>query len=222
VNGKVLCGISAASALVLGAVGGYFVARKHLEKQYEARLAAEIEATQAFIAAVHKTEHPTPEQAVAAAGREPVEGEEETRLVVDAARALVGYQGRGLLDRSKNVFQNEHGDDGVVPEAEVRARTEEAPYLISKDEFMENETEYRQATLTYFAGDKTLVDDREEPIVPITTVDEMVGINNLGRFGHFSGDPRVVYVRNDALDLEFEILLHDAKYAEEVAGFTGE
>ena len=99
-------------------------------------------------------------------------------------------------------------------EAEIATRSETAPYIISKDEWAQNEKEYDQVELTYFAGDDTLAD--EKAIIPDS--DEAVGDLNLHRFGHGSGDNNILYVRNDRLENDFVIVKSEGEYAKEVLG----
>lgn len=100
---------------------------------------------------------------------------------------------------------------------EVRKRTADEPYIIHTDEFTQNEKEYEQSTVTYFAEDDVLCDERDEVI---TDKNSIVGDANLDNFGHGSGDPNVVYVRNDHLEHEWEIIKQDNSYAETVHGFV--
>jgi hypothetical protein len=55
--------------------------------------------------------------------------------------------------------------------------------------------------------------------MPIPDVNATVGDGNLDRFGHRSKDPRVVYIRNEKLGIEYEVCKSDGSYAEEVGGF---
>ena len=48
----------------------------------------------------------------------------------------------------------------------------------------------------------------------------MVGLVNLGKFGHGSGDPNVVYVRNVELEMEIEIIHSDGKFSEQSRGIV--
>ena len=80
---------------------------------------------------------------------------------------------------------------------------------------MHNESEYDQASYTWFDGDETMADERDQFV---SEVDKVIGFDNL-RFGYGSGDPLVVYVRNDLLELEFEIMHAGTKYSEVIAGF---
>jgi len=49
-----------------------------------------------------------------------------------------------------------------------------------------------------------------------------VGERNLNLFGHGSNDASVVYVRNDKLELIFEVVRSPNSFAEEVHGFHHE
>lgn len=115
----------------------------------------------------------------------------------------------------RNIFQT-HGqsDDNELDRSNRDSRY---PYIISREEFEENENEYNQNTLTYYEADNTLVDERDQPIQPINTV---VGDRNL-KFGHASGDMNIVYVRNENLEVDFEVCRSYGSFAEEVLGFVG-
>jgi flagellar basal body-associated protein FliL len=214
---SIVVGTTAIVSLAAGSAAGYFIALKILEKKYEGRLQEEVESTKKFYAKLYKKdEFQTPESTM----------KEIAPGAAEAAAALINYQGRGsksfeVVDTKKefveevlsNIFSDTTTEE--ISEKEKRDRTEEAPYILTKDEFMENDSEYTQSTVTYFGGDKVLIDSREDMI---EEVDMTVGEGNLERFGHGSGDPNVLYVRNDRLELEFEILLSRGKYSKEVAG----
>lgn len=210
-------GSTAIASLLAGAAAGYLFAKRQLSMKFDERLKAEIEETRAFYKKVYKEdEFQTPEKAV------------ET-LLPGAAKALRAYKGiepqvvitdEDLVEiRDKlieaNVFDNAGDSTEEIEETDIRNRTEEAPFILSKDEFMSNDSGYTQSTLTYYAGDGVLMDEREDRI---DEVDKTVAERNLKRFGYGSGDPRVVYIRNDALEIEFEVLRHDGKYSKDVAG----
>jgi hypothetical protein len=44
----------------------------------------------------------------------------------------------------------------------------------------------------------------------------------LDRFGHGSNDPSIVYIRNDTLEIIYEVVKSPHYYAEEVHGFKHE
>lgn len=81
------------------------------------------------------------------------------------------------------------------------------PYVIPPEEFM-NQEDYDHISLTYYA-DGVLTDDNDERI---EDVDRVVGIESLNHFGEFEDDS--VFVRNDKLKAEYEILRDERSYAE--------
>jgi hypothetical protein len=102
---------------------------------------------------------------------------------------------------------------------QMAERTREVPYVIHKEEFFADDSYDHSVTWTYFEGDDVLVDESDEVI---TKKDEVVGLDNLTKFGHGSEDPNVVYIRNDRLQQDMEILLHKSHYAKEVLGLEEE
>lgn len=72
------------------------------------------------------------------------------------------------------------------------------PYVISPDEF--DEIGYNTVSLTYYA-DGVLTDECNDPI---EDVDEIIGEDSLNHFGEYEDDS--VFVRNDALRTDYEIL----------------
>lgn len=81
------------------------------------------------------------------------------------------------------------------------------PYVISPEEFDEHE-DYETISLTYYA-DQVLADDNDQVI---RNVDDLVGYESLTHFGEYEDDS--VFVRNDRLKCDFEILLDQRRYAE--------
>ena len=83
----------------------------------------------------------------------------------------------------------------------------EGPYVIKPEEF--DTIGYDVVSLTYYA-DKVLVDEDDNPIEDI---DYLVGEDSLDHFGEYEDDS--VFVRNDDLKTDFEILLDEASYYDE-------
>lgn len=81
------------------------------------------------------------------------------------------------------------------------------PYVVTPEEFGELD-EYETISLTYYS-DGILTDERDEPI---DNVDELVGVESLDRFGEYEDDS--VFVRNDRLKCDFEILADNREYTE--------
>lgn len=97
-------------------------------------------------------------------------------------------------------------------DAELAARNPMEPYVIHQDEFMADEMDFRQETLTYYAGDDIMVDTDDTPIYNYT------GMMGELKFGHGSKDKNVVYIRSEVLHMEWEILLHQGFFEQEVLG----
>ena len=87
------------------------------------------------------------------------------------------------------------------------------PYPISYEEFSDDA--FEKDTITYYYGDDTLADTRDEII---DDVDRTVGRDFKDYFGWRSYDDDIVYVRNERLGLDFEVLYDAGTYQEEVLG----
>lgn len=135
----------------------------------------------------------------------------------EVARSVEATSTRTKVAPEKlNVFE-QHADTEVQEwdyESETKFRSPERPYVIHVDE-LEDHPEIECVSWTYYEGDEVLVDAQEQVV---TDVDNTVGLTNLDRFGHGSGDDNTVYVRNAKLGLEFEITRSEGKYEEEVLG----
>lgn len=81
------------------------------------------------------------------------------------------------------------------------------PYVISLDQFREFD-DYDVISLTYYA-DHILADDNDEIV---EDVEDVVGFESLGHFGEYEDDS--VYVRNERLKVDYEILLDQRRYTE--------
>jgi hypothetical protein len=97
-------------------------------------------------------------------------------------------------------------------EEEEQNRTDTKPYVLHRDEFYAEERGYSQTTLTFYAGDKIMVDQEN---VPVYNFEDVVGPL---LFGHGSGDQNVFHVRNTILEAEFEVLNDHGHYSVEVLG----
>lgn len=92
------------------------------------------------------------------------------------------------------------------PEAVVLEETNK-PYVISPDEFGEKDN-YEVLSFTYYA-DGVLADDDD---IIVDNVDGIVGEESLKTFGQYEDDS--VFVRNDRLKTDYEILLDSRNYTE--------
>lgn len=83
----------------------------------------------------------------------------------------------------------------------------ETPYIISPNEFAELD-DYETISLYYY-GDGILANGDDEPV---ENADEIVGLDFFSHFGEYEDDS--VYVRNDALKCDFEILFDHHRFSE--------
>lgn len=137
-----------------------------------------------------------------------VTAEEEVVEVVEEAD-VVGTTVRNVFEEAS----------AVEPEwdyaKEVKSRDPRSPYVIHAAEFKACEKGYDQAHYTYYEDDDVLADSDD---TVIDEVHEVVGVENLEKFGHGSEDPNIVFVRNDVRELDVEIARSTGSYAEEVHG----
>lgn len=133
---------------------------------------------------------------------------------------------------TKNIFDSavEVDNEGDPVETEDDLTEEEDEYqvipgepnLISDMEFMQNEKDYDQNTLTYFVGDDTLADSN---LRSIDDMNRFVGERHLDMFGEvpsYSSDPNILYIRNDELGMEFEIVRNSGHFTIEALGMDPE
>ncbi len=96
------------------------------------------------------------------------------------------------------------------PEKEVKEDEEvdemDRPYVIEPEEF--GECDYEEVSLTHYA-DGVLTDEQDNPI---EDVDSMVGGDYAEHFGEYEDDS--VFVRNDRLHTDFEILADQRNYSD--------
>lgn len=111
---------------------------------------------------------------------------------------------------TRNVFEARRLS-GWDQEHEEATRIETLPYVISIQEHNDNLFEHEQNTLTYYVPDDMLLDERDEPV---EDVDGLVGVENLGLFGHGSGSPDTLYIRNEVKEMDLEIIRRTDSYAE--------
>jgi hypothetical protein len=113
-----------------------------------------------------------------------------------------------------NVFANL--DEGWNYETELATRDPKIPYVIHQEEFINDEMGYHQETLTYYSGDDIMADSHDTPIY---------GYGDLMgelKFGHGSRDKNVVYIRNEGIHMEWEVLRHSGHFSIEVLGLEAE
>lgn len=226
-------GILVVGGIVVGLSVGFFIAKKRLEAKYRKQADEEIdeireiyrEKTRKLEGAVKvdpKGEKEPLKEVLEKAGYTEDEGlgyTEAEQAAINEAKLRAGEDDivHNIFRSGDEIRTTSHleGWDWDV-ENQIREEAEgDVPYVLHRDEYNSNESGYDQISLTYFEGDDVLCDDHD---TPVDDQDAMVGLGNLAKFGHGSGDPKVVFVRNNELELEIEIVHSDDKFSEQRRG----
>lgn len=102
--------------------------------------------------------------------------------------------------------EEESSDPGQEP-GKYFGDPDAAPYVIPPEEFGEKD-DYDRISLSYYA-DHILADDNDQLL---EDVDGTIGFESLTHFGEYEDDS--VYVRNDRLKVDYEILRDERKYSD--------
>jgi hypothetical protein len=96
---------------------------------------------------------------------------------------------------------------------ETAGRNPTEPYIIHRNEYFNDDMGFQShATLTYYQGDDVLCDEHDTPIYNVHKI-----VGEL-KFGHGSNDPSIVYIRNEMLKAEYEVVLDSGMFQVEVLG----
>lgn len=239
-NPKALIGIALLTGVVVGSAATYLVVRQKLTSRFQAEADEQIQDVKDHYAILNKEGKNGDLAALASvySDEERAEGEKiaeregyvaydkirpSVEKVVEVTEEITVTQAivEATLPIERNVFESDNPDDYFIFSEELVKREErpDEPYVITKEEWDANESDYDQAELTYYEGDDVLTDAMSKAVPDI---DGTVGVENLLRFGHGSGDPNVVYIRNGILSLDFEMSHSSGKFAKEVLGFDDE
>lgn len=211
---------------LIGFTAGYFFAKKQLEAKYNKLAEDEIAEMRAhYLAKERAAEEKKPlDKVMEEHGyTAKLQGPEETIYVKIEPEGdgdtSEGVEEAAETPQSTNIFEEQEHQDHWDYSIEEATRRDDVPYVIHKDEFFNEETGYEQMTLTYFEGDDVLAGENNSPV---DDPDALICLGNLSKFGHGSGDPNVVYVRNVELELEMEIVHSDGLYSEEIHGIPND
>lgn len=214
IRGRFVVFVGVLSAVGGFAAGGFFIDRR-LRKQYERIAEEEIDQMRDHFRArlFAKDEKPNLDELAK------VVKEENYSSNADEPAPPGEPNAPAVPEEVRNVFEDQKPEDDWDWEAEKQLRDAqpERPFVIHIDEKGEND--YDETTLTYYAGDDVLCSSDD---TVIDNPDGIVGVINLDKFGHGSNDRNIVYVRNNNLAIDIEVVRSDKTYAEEVHGFKHE
>ena len=209
--------------LVVGAAVGFYIGHRYKKNKIYAEAFAKGEKEVAQIREVYQQktvaakEKPSVEEVIEKRGYSvnvipetlPEEGDLSFRL----GRPPVP------VDSAKPVYRTEDAEKdknaGWNYAFELANRGSGSPYIIHQDEWHLKESEYNQTAITYYAEDDILADEDDSIL---ENRDELVGEENLTKFGHGTDDFNILYIRNTRLELEYEVSRVPRSYEEEVLG----
>lgn len=230
--------VVAASALSAlgGAAASAAVSMKYFEKKYREIADEEIEQTKNFYAIRNKDgEYSDPVELAKQykeAAEEPSNDElnSQSEMLRGAVEILENqsYKNYSQPQQSeketvevqasirRNIFDNRAPTYSTVFDLddELDKKREGKPYIIEIEEFMAADNDYSQICHTYYEEDDVLVDEMDHVI---EDYEQKLGDDNL-KFGRGSKDNNVVYIRNDDLEEEYEVVRNKGSFATEVGG----
>lgn len=195
-NSKLLSFLS----FIVGASAGSLITWKFVEKKYKQIAQEEIDSVKETYAKMRKDDLEAKKADLEAAKAklhpaepEMVETPEVKTEEVQKYEDVIAKH--NYTSYSNNI--NEKGGDVMT----------DRPYVISPDEFGDY-PDYETISLTYY-NDKVLTDEYNEIV---DDIDDLIGEDSLNHFGEYEDDS--VFVRNDALKVDYEILLDSANYSD--------
>lgn len=217
-----------AGGLLVGGGATYLVVNQQLKKKYQAIADEEIDSVKQHYSEMsmrnkvgvysdpaNLVEEPAEEKSEQTKYEEVV-SELEYETDDETVKKTVVKTAEGVVQETEEVEVRNIFDQ---PQPSIGQRDPEIPYKISTDEFMDDDLGFDKVTLTWFAGDNTLIDENEEPIPDVMRT---VGEDNLLRFGEDSDDNDTVFVRNERINTDFEVVRDPQKYAVAVLGLFDE
>lgn len=217
-------------ALVVGASSGALVTKYILDKKYKEQLASETAEIRRYYTLIRKSDgslgilgDQEVVEVVPSSETEEVEREDGPEMVRLPSKYIPVEDPRDLPE-TINIFGGNQEVYDLGPELdgpggdvvsddplEGYTRLSGHPYIISQYDFFNTNEDWEKATITYYLGDKVVLDERE---YYLTDSDQIIGDRHLNMFGVLSDDPMVVYVRNERLSQDFEIIAMDGKYSD--------
>lgn len=180
----------------VGAAIGSAVAWLYAKKHYERIANEEIESMKEWLARRVEEQDKEKEEEPETPMENPTTPSIKPDLMTYASKlADLGY-----TDYSRRTEKKEETDD----EEEVDD-TDDYIYVIKPEIF--GEEDYEEVSLTYYA-DGVLTDEQDNPIEDVAG---MVGADYASHFGEYEDDS--VFIRNDRLRTDFEILADQRKYS---------
>lgn len=201
-------GLKSLLTFSLGVAAGSIVTWKLLDEKYKRLFMEEMEREKEEYKKMHRREERV-ERMVTAIMEEMDEDEDVDAHPILEKPDIFEYASK-VSDLGYTHYASMHDKSNRVniPKEVVDV---ERPYVIKPEEFDELD-DYEAISLTYYEGDGVVTDDLD---CPVENVDDVVGLDSLRHFGEYEEDS--VFVRNDVLKTDYEILLDVRKYSDVVS-----
>lgn len=144
--------------------------------------------------------------------KEKYEGNKEVNKSKDEDKKTVEKIISKEMYRTSEQYTRDHdeGDEKVlIYDDYPREDRAVKPYVIDGDTFSEDFHGFDKCVLVYWSGNDVLLTEEHEPMDIETTI----GRSSLEHFGE--EEAYTIFVRNERLGTDFEVLLEEASYAEE-------
>lgn len=222
--------LGAGAGLALGGVAGYLLCRRLLLADLDRRLTEEVskvkshynDRAKAFLeTGIPSVGRPVP---TTVAADEDGNGDDGESAVGESTGTEAEVKPADVTT-AQDPFEGLPTEEELAEEAdldernlfvEAKKRVYGKPRRISLAEFSETPPGTQNITITYYGGDKVLVDEKDEPI---RDHHKIVGALTPLSFGGISGDPHICYVRNEELEVDFEVVLDARSYAEAILNY---
>jgi hypothetical protein len=145
--------------------------------------------------------------------RETAEEIKEYERALDRVAENIIKYNPNARETAEELHQHNYSIPGVdLSSIHVTVPQYKDPYVISTNDYYEDQNDPRdKVTLEYYLNDDILCENDSMEIVPDR--ESIIGRDALQNFGNLSGDPHVVYVRNERLNIDYEVILINEFYA---------
>ena len=204
-----------AGGALLGAAGGYFLADRLIKKKYELMAQQEInEVKSMYLAKCRKLDDikKNDEQKSIIATFNPsnvsVDHLDIDKEIKNKINDMYGILSKTKYSNSLSATNLDGSEDRFI-EDEPPIENLETPYVITTRDFVHTKRYYDKITLLYYEDDGTLATESDNMIEDI---DVAIGDSSLDHFGEYEED--AVYVRNDRLSTDYEVLLQHGSFGD--------
>lgn len=114
-----------------------------------------------------------------------------------------------IIDKNGYNEEDDAEDSYIIHDEYPREERASKPYVIGPDLYSEDFHGFDKCVLVYWRGNDMLLTDEQE----IMDIETTIGRSSLEHFGEYESD--TVFVRNERLGCDFEVLLEEGSYAED-------